>query len=119
MGDISRHFSRKEFECKCGCKEVFVDAILLRLLEAVRDQYGMPIIITSGYRCEKHNTAEGGKPGSAHLKGKAVDILTNNSRDRYLLIKILINKFSRIGTGHNFIHVDVDETKPQHVCWVY
>jgi uncharacterized protein YcbK (DUF882 family) len=119
LGDLSKNFSRKEFECKCGCGEAFVDINLIQALQFVRDQYGKGIKITSGYRCAKHNAAEGGKPDSAHLTGKAVDISANNSRDRYTLIRLLTNKFSRIGIAKTFIHVDVDDTKPQNVCWLY
>ena len=118
MGDLSKDFSMKEFECTCGCGEVFVDANLIHVLQSVRSQYGKQIKITSGYRCKKHNAAVGGKPDSAHLKGMAADILTDNSRDRYSLLRLLAIS-SRVGIGHSFIHVDVDETKPQGVCWVY
>jgi len=119
VGDLSKDFSKKEFECKCGCGKVFVDINLIQALQTVRSQYGKQIKITSGYRCKKHNITEGGKPNSAHLKGMAADILADNSKDRYALIRLLMNRFSRIGIGHRFIHVDIDETKPKYVCWTY
>lgn len=42
------------------------------LLEPVRDRFG-PVIIHSGYRCQKLNNAVGSHPGSQHLHGQAAD----------------------------------------------
>lgn len=76
MGDLSRHFSRTEFECQCGCGKDTIDAELIRILEALRELYG-PISINSGVRCEEHNKAVGGSPGSKHLIGKAADFVVH------------------------------------------
>lgn len=43
-------------------------------LDEIREKYGKPIIITSGYRCLKLNKLVGGKPNSFHLKGLAADL---------------------------------------------
>lgn len=45
-----------------------------KFLEPLRVAYGKPITITSGYRCEKLNKAVGGVSTSAHLRGYAADI---------------------------------------------
>lgn len=42
-------------------------------LERVRGLLGVPIIVTSGYRCEALNAMVRSKPKSAHVKGLAVD----------------------------------------------
>ena len=44
------------------------------VLEPLRVAMGMPIRITSGYRCEALNKAVGGVYNSQHLKGQAADI---------------------------------------------
>lgn len=44
-------------------------------LELVRELLGAPILITSGYRSPKVNSAIGGSPNSQHCKGEAVDFI--------------------------------------------
>ena len=70
---ISPHFTRAEFACRCGCGVDTVDVELLELLEAIRDRFG-PVIINSGYRCVNHNRRAGGAQKSYHTIGKAADI---------------------------------------------
>lgn len=36
---------------------------------------GMPIVVTSGYRCLRLNAAVGGSPNSAHMQGLAADFI--------------------------------------------
>lgn len=47
---------------------------LCETLEKFRAIIGLPINVSSGYRCLKLNTAIGSDPTSAHVKGLAVDI---------------------------------------------
>ena len=49
----------------------------IECLDDIRQRYGSPIIITSGYRCPALNKAVGGKPNSQHVKGQAADIKYN------------------------------------------
>jgi uncharacterized protein YcbK (DUF882 family) len=44
-----------------------------QFLQPVRNHFGEPIIITSGYRCPKLNEAVGGVPDSYHVTGEAAD----------------------------------------------
>lgn len=44
------------------------------VLDPLRRLYGKPIIITSGYRCQKLNNLVGGVKNSWHTKGNAADI---------------------------------------------
>lgn len=43
-------------------------------LQPMRNAYGKPIIVTSGYRCPALNTKVGGSKTSQHMKGQAADI---------------------------------------------
>ena len=72
-----RHFSRREFACKCGrfCDgfPVEPDPALVRIADGVRQHFGAEAIVTSGVRCAAHNANVGGVSNSRHLKGKAMD----------------------------------------------
>lgn len=48
-------------------------ALCLHVLEPVRAQFGKPVIVTSGYRSPKLNTAIGGSATSQHCFGEAAD----------------------------------------------
>ena len=114
-----KYFKPEEFACKC-CGATVYDIWLVELLDNVRERFGKPMIITSGYRCPTHNGLVGGKPNSAHTKGVAVDIACDNSVDRFNLIRLFIDEgVDRIGIAKDFIHVDVDGTKPHPVMWMY
>lgn len=47
---------------------------LAAMLQIIRDYYGQPIIVSSGFRCKKLNKAVGGASNSDHLFGCAADI---------------------------------------------
>ena len=97
-----------------------MDEKMLSMLDEVREMYGKPISINSGYRTIRHNAKVGGKSKSSHLKGLAVDIACSTSRDRYSLLEALKSVgFNRIGIAKSFIHVDLDFDKTQNVIWTY
>jgi len=47
---------------------------LLEQLQILRKELGSPILVNSGYRCERYNAKIGGDPFSYHKKGMAADI---------------------------------------------
>lgn len=49
-------------------------ALVDKVLDPLRELYGAPVYISSGYRCEKLNKAVGGVANSQHLTGQAADI---------------------------------------------
>lgn len=96
-----------------------MDLDFLHRLDKAREIANTPFKITSGYRSPEHNQKVGGRVGSSHLKGLAVDILCTNSGTRSDIIFGLINAgFSRIGIAENFIHADLDKDKPNAI-WLY
>ena len=118
MGDLTTHFSKSEFACKCGCGFDNVNKDLIDNLEQSRQATNLTYEISSGCRCEKHNKEIGGKPNSAHTRGKAVDIKCIGSQMRYVLVKDLIRRFRRIEVKESWIHVDIDSTLPQDVLFL-
>lgn len=49
--------------------------LVAHVLDPLREAYGKPIRVTSGYRCKALNEAVGGSPTSDHLQGRAADIV--------------------------------------------
>jgi len=114
MGDLSKHFSRKEFKCKCGCGFDTVDAELIKVLEIIHEHFGHELIlIKSGCRCSGHNKAIGGSSGSMHLKAKAADFkIKRISPDSVweFLVETFPGKYG-IGRYDGFTHIDVRKRK--------
>lgn len=119
MGDLTKHFSRWEFKCSCGCEYGRVQIEFIERLQKVREKFGL-LTINSGCRCESHNRSIGGSPESSHLRGFAADIRCPNSLSRFHLLHSLMQTgFQRIGIGKEFLHVDMDPDKPQSRIWIY
>lgn len=109
MGDISKHFSRREFECSCGCGFNVVDKELLEVLEDVREWFKKPVQITGGNRCQKHNIQVGGALKSMHVFGMACDFKVQGVHED-MIAEYLENTYpDRYGIGRydGRTHVDV------------
>ena len=70
-----------------------ITALVDNVLDPLRTKWGMPIIVTSGYRCPKLNSAVGGAVNSQHTKGEAADIRTvsDTPADNMRLLRCLLN----------------------------
>ena len=51
-------------------------ALVENILDPLREAYGKPIIVTSGFRCERLNKLVNGSKNSQHRLGQAADIRT-------------------------------------------
>lgn len=94
----------------------------LKLLDVVREKFGKPMKINSGYRTSEHNDKIGGVKNSSHAKipCKAVDVSISASADRWKFIKICYELgITRIGIGNTFVHIDCDTEKPGKLMWDY
>lgn len=49
-------------------------ALVANILDPLREAYGKPIVVSSGYRCAKLNRVVGGVARSQHISGQAADI---------------------------------------------
>ena len=74
----SAHFEMAEYQCDCAglCDgwPARMNPVLLERIEALREYYGLPVVITSGVRCESRNTEVGGVAWSFHKRGDAADL---------------------------------------------
>lgn len=66
--------------------------LVQNVLDPIRLYWGRPVIVTSGYRCPKLNTAVGGAKYSQHRLGQAADIRTvsDHPNDNKNLLKAII-----------------------------
>lgn len=71
---LAPDFKVREFRCRDGSETVMVDETLTVVLQCIREHFGKPVTITSGYRTAAHNAAVGGAKSSQHLLGRAADI---------------------------------------------
>ena len=112
------YFNKDEFKCKCGCGMDVTDE-LKEVIVRARHLAQTPFIINSGARCEAYNKTVGGTEGSAHTKGLAVDIKADNNLDRAIIHNALCRVgILRFGMYSNFIHADIDLTKPTPRIWL-
>ena len=93
-------------------------ALVENILDPLREAYGKPIIVTSGYRCEELNRLVGGSKNSQHRVGMAVDIRTipdtvEENKKLYDLIISLNLPFDQLINEHNFDWVHVSYS-PKH-----
>ena len=54
---LSANFAVKEFRCKDGTDPIFIDDVLVKLLQNIRNHFGKAVTITSAYRTAAHNKA--------------------------------------------------------------
>lgn len=97
-----------------------MDPDFLKLLQTLRDKWGKPITILSGYRCAVHNAAIKGAKTSQHLTGRAVDIdtskMTGHEKYQFLALAYLVG-FKGIGVAKTFYHLDTRSAPT--TLWLY
>lgn len=87
-----------------------------RVLDPIREKWGKPIIINSGYRCDELNKAVGGVKTSQHRLGMAADITTGdkeNNKKLFELIKSINIDFDQLIDESNFtwMHISYNKDK--------
>ena len=116
---IMKWFKEKELCCKC-CGQLpplakeNIEALVENVLDPLRERYGKPIIVNSGYRCAKHNAEVGGASGSQHMRGEAADIRPDfkiqdsgfkSELDRLRQLIIESRNFDQLIVYPTFLHV--------------
>lgn len=95
-----------------------LEQLIKNVLDPLREAYGKPIYVNSGFRCPKLNKEVGGKWNSEHLSGCAADISSNNKSDNAIifeLVKSLKLPFNQLiwekGNNHypDWIHISYNK----------
>ncbi len=122
---LSKNFKSTEFDCKgigC-CTETPIDEELIEILQKVRDHFGKPVKVNSGYRCEKHNgETAGASKTSQHMSGKAADIRIEGVHPMHIARYVdSLNVNGRVGcytyddNGKGFVHIDTRGKKSRAI----
>lgn len=93
-----------------------LEKLINEVLDPLREAWGAPIIVTSGYRSPKLNKAVGGSKTSQHVLGQAADIKTvgdkpeNNKKLFELAKKLIDEKKIVVGQlideyGYDWVHI--------------
>lgn len=95
------------------------------ILDPLREAYGKPIIVTSGYRCEKLNTLLKGSKTSQHRFGQAADIKTvsdtpTENKKLFDLVQKLNLPFDQLIDEYNFnwVHVSYSPRNRKQVLHI-
>lgn len=105
------NFSKQEFDCKHTGKNEMKPEFMERL-QVLRNQYGKPIKISSGYRDITHPIEAKKKRGGAHTTGLAADLAVERGDAHFILDLAFRLGFTGIGVQQKgsgrFIHLDID-----------
>lgn len=113
--DSIKYFERKEFACKCGGKycngyTVEIEKKLVQAADRVREHFGLPITVSSGIRCDRHNAKVGGVANSRHKRGKAMDFCVRGMPAS--LVLAYVERLPEIRYAYaidsSFVHMDIE-----------
>ena len=71
-----------------------LQALIENVLDPLREAYGKPISVNSGYRCPELNKVVGGVSNSQHVKGQAADIDVHNTAGNQKLYDYIIQNLT-------------------------
>lgn len=124
MGTISRHFSFKEFEKSDVASRHHINntitdwevrdnivALVENILQPLRDAWGQPLFINSGYRCPELNAKVGGVATSQHTKGQAADVGCSDPLALARLAKKMDLDYDQMIVYPTFVHFSYTEDR--------
>ena len=124
-----KHFKLSEFWCRCGeCVPTnlmmpdFLDG-----LDAIRDELGEPMVVTSGYRCPLHPIEARKLAPGPHQTGLAANIAGHGAMARRLVYLAIAPGYSvglmqKGDIAGRYIHIDACEPapgRPRPWIWTY
>lgn len=82
-----------------------IKALVEDILQPLRDAWGGPLFINSGYRCPELNKAVGGVATSQHTKGQACDVACTDPYALAKLVKRMRLDVDQMGVYASFVHL--------------
>jgi uncharacterized protein YcbK (DUF882 family) len=114
---ISKNFTWEEFTKSDTAKRLHINnaitswevrdnikALVEDVLQPLRDAWGGPLFINSGYRCLELNKAVGGVPTSQHVLGQACDVGVTDPYALAQLAKRMNLGFDQMIIYPSFVH---------------
>ena len=110
-----KYFKKDEFKCQCGGKycngfPAEPKEKLVKIADRVREHFGNKCIVSSGVRCETHNSKVGGVANSRHRSGKAMDFCISGMSASSVLPYVEKQPGIRYAYAidSNFVHMDIE-----------
>ena len=98
---IMKHFSISELTSSATALREGIDnrppssayhllhVLVEQLLDPIREAWGEPIVVSSGYRCKELNTLIGGVKNSHHMLGCAADLIAGSKAEHRKLFELI------------------------------
>ena len=107
---LSPHFTLEELTASSKARELGINntpppelmprlVLVAEMLERIRSTLGVPVIVTSGYRCEALNVKVGGATTSDHPQGHAADFIAPSYGTASDVATLLAPLVSVLGIG--------------------
>jgi zinc D-Ala-D-Ala carboxypeptidase len=107
---LTTHFTLAELTASAKAAELGIDntappevvprlVLTAQMLERIRERLGVPVIVTSGYRCRRLNAAVGGVTSSDHTQGHAADVVAPRYGTPTQIARTLAPLVSVLGIG--------------------
>jgi uncharacterized protein YcbK (DUF882 family) len=117
-----KNFTKQEFDCK-HTGENLMQTELLEKLQELRNAYGKPMTVSSGYRHPTHPVEKVKSAPGPHTTGLAVDIAVQGAEAHRVLTLALQLGFTGIGVqqkgGGRFVHLDMVKSSLRPTVWSY
>ena len=109
---MTKNFKQEEYQCRC-CDEMNISPTIVLLNQLVRDRFNVPVTITSGCRCKKHNKNVGGAEHSQHTPqddgfchASDIQVLGVEPIIVYNFLHKLFPNSLGLGIYDNWLHID-------------
>lgn len=102
-----------------------LNSLIDNILDPLREAYGKPIIVTSGFRCEELNDLVNGVRGSQHRTGQAADIRSKvdtrkENKKLFDLVIALKLPFDQLidEYDYNWVHVSFSDRNRRQILHI-